>query len=112
MANEKEKKLGSRRIVFKKPDFEKFARKLAKWGDSLSPKERALLITVLDKGSHGVRAAGDDVVQTTTTIEVEAADFNLEQFLVELLLALEGVSAEVDEDGPSWVQEITATTKT
>jgi hypothetical protein len=60
----------------------------------------------LDKGSIGIRTAGDETVHTTTTVSVEAREFDLGQFIVELLLALEGVSAEVDEDGPSWVQEI------
>jgi hydroxymethylglutaryl-CoA reductase len=75
------------------------------WSTSLSPEERALLVAALNKGSQGIRKAGGGTVQTTTSVKMEA-DFNLGQFIVELLLALEGVSAEVDEDGPTWVEEI------
>ena len=104
----KKKKPGTRRVVFKKADYEKFAEKIEKWSSSLPPEERALLIAVLDKGSNGIRTAGDATVHITTTVSVAAKEeFNLGQFIVELLLALEGVSAEVDEDGPSWIQEIT-----
>jgi hypothetical protein len=102
----KKGKPGTRRVVFKKADYEKFAKKLEKWGSSLSPEERALLIAVLDKGSKGIRTAGDETIHTTTTVSVAAMEFDLGQFVVELLLALEGVSAEVEEDGPSFVQEI------
>ena len=103
----------TKRVVFKKSDFEKFAKKLGKFGDSLSPEERALLMVVLDKGGVSARSSGKDPIQTTSTVSVkmEVAEFDLGQFIVELLLALEGISAEVDDDGPSWVEEVTATTK-
>lgn len=99
---------GKRRVTFKKDDFEKFAAKLEKFGSTLSPEERGLLLAVLDKGSKTIRTAGDSTVHTTTTISVDmvAREFDLGQFIVELLLALKGVSVEVDEDGPSFVQEI------
>jgi hypothetical protein len=90
-------------ITFSKPDFEKFARKMEKFSGSLSPAERALLMVVLDKGQRGGKGTTSPV---TTTVAMEASDFDIVQFLVELLLAIEGISAEVDEDGPSWVQEI------
>lgn len=97
----------SRRVTFKKADFENFAKKLENWGSSLPPEERAILMVALNRGSRGIRAAGGGTVHTTTAVSMElASDFNLGQFIVELLLALEGVSAEVDEDGPSWVQEM------
>jgi hypothetical protein len=100
------KKPGTRRVTFKKADFERFAKKMEGWStSSLSPEERALLVAALNKGSQGIRKAGGGTVQTTTSIKM-AEDFNLGQFIVELILALEGVSAEVDEDGPTWVEEI------
>lgn len=103
----KKKDPRSRRVTFKKADYEKFAKKLDKWSSSLSPEERALLIAVLDKGSEGIRKAGEGVVHTATTVSVNMErDFDLGQFIVELLLALEGVSAEVSEDGPSFVDEV------
>jgi hypothetical protein len=101
----KKKHPGTRRVTFKKADFERFAKKMEGWSTSLSPEERALLVAALNKGSQGIRKAGGGTVQTTTSVKMEA-DFNLGQFIVELLLALEGVSAEVDEDGPTWVEEI------
>ena len=104
-------KPGLRSVTFKKADFDRFAAKVQKWGKSLSPEEQALLFTVLEKGSSGIRAAGEGVLQSTPTVRVAAEEFNLGQLIVEILLALEGVSAEVDEDGPEWVQEISATTK-
>jgi hypothetical protein len=98
---------GTRRVTFKKADYKKFAKKLDEWGSTLSPEERALLIAVLDKGSTGIRKTGDAAVQTATTVSVNmASDFDFGQFIVRLLLALGGISAEVDEDGPSFVQEI------
>ena len=96
----------SRRVVFKKADFKRFADKIEKWGKTLPPEEQALLLAVIDKGSKGIRSAGDRPPHVTTSLNMEASDFDLGQFIVELLLALEGISAEVDEDGPSWVQEI------
>ena len=102
----KEKHPGTRRVTFTKADFERFAKKMEGWSTSLSPEERALLVAALNKGSQGIRKAGGGTVQTTTSVKMEAEDFNLGQFIVELLLALEGVSAEVDEDGPTWVEEI------
>ena len=103
----KDKEPGPRRVTFKKADYEKFAKKLDRWGASLSPEERALLIAVVDKGSKVVRTASNATVHTATTVSMEMErDFNLGQFIVEVLLALKGVSAEVDEDGPSFVQEI------
>ncbi len=104
----KKKESATRRVTFKKADYEKFAKKLDKWGTSLSPEERALLMAVLDKGSEGIRKSGEGTVHTATTVSVKMeSDFNLGQFIVELLLALEGVSAEVSEDGPSFVDEVT-----
>lgn len=102
----KEKKPGTRRVEFKKADYEKFAGKLEKWSSTLSPEERALLIAVLEKGSSSIRTAGDETIHTTTTLSIAAREFDLGQFLVELLLAIQGISAEVEEDGPSWIQEI------
>jgi len=102
----KKEPTGKRRVVFKKGDYQKFAKKLEKWSYSLSPEERALLIAVLDKGSTSIRTSGDDTVHTTTTVSVAALEFDLGQFVVEILLALAGIEAEVDEDGPSFVQEI------
>ena len=100
------KNSGTRRVTFKKADFERFAKKMEGWStSSLSPEERALLVAALNKGSQGIRKAGGGTVQTTTSIKM-AEDFNLGQFIIELILALEGVSAEVDEDGPTWVEEI------
>jgi hypothetical protein len=95
----------TRRVTFKKADFERFAKKMEGWSTSLPPEERALLVAALNKGSQGIRKAGGGTVQTTTSVKM-AEDFNLGQFIVELILALEGVSAEVDEDGPTWVEEI------
>ena len=101
-----EKDPGSRRVTFKKSDYEKFAKKLDEWSCSLSPEERALLTAVLDKGSQGIGKAGPGRVHTATTVSVKMeSDFDLGQFIVELLLAFEGVTAEVSEDGPSWIQE-------
>jgi hypothetical protein len=104
MASRKSRK---KHVTFKKADFMKFASKMEEWGKTLPPEEQVLLIAVLDKGSRGIRAAGDDVIQTTTTVSIAAAEFDLGQFLVELLLALKGITAEVEEDGPSWIEEIT-----
>lgn len=120
MASEKKRKAKAkakskpkpRRVVFKKADYQKFARKLESFSETLSPEERALLIAVLNKGSRTIRAASDDVVQTAITVGVAARNFDLGQFIVKILLALQGIEAVVEEDGPSWVQEITATTKT
>jgi hypothetical protein len=106
--NSKQKVPGTRRVTFKKGDYEKFAKKLDQWSSSLSPEEQALLIAVLDKGSESIRKADDATVHTATTVSIKMeADFDLGQFIVELLLALEGVSAEVTEDGPSFVDEVT-----
>jgi hypothetical protein len=103
----KKKAPTTRRITFKKADYQKFAKKMDQWSSSLSPEERALLIAVLDKGSAGIRNSGDATVQTTMTVGVKMErDFDLGQFIVEVLLALEGITAEVDEDGPSFVDEI------
>jgi hypothetical protein len=100
------------RIQFKKADFERFAEKMGSWSESLSPKERALLIAVLDKGSRGIRAGADQTVQTTTTVSRDAEGFDLGQFIVKLLLAIQGVYAEVDAEGDNaWINEITATTR-
>jgi len=104
----KEKDPGTRRVTFKKGDYEKFAKKIDKWSSSLSPEERALLIAVLDKGSASIRKANEATVHTATTVSVKMeSDFNLGQFIVELLLAIEGIVAEVSEDGPSFVDEVT-----
>jgi len=106
--NSKQKGSSTRRVTFKKADYEKFAKKLDKWSSSLSPEERALLMAVLDKGSEGIRKAGDGRVHTATTVSIKMeSNFDLGQFIVEFLLALEGVSAEVSEDGPSFVDEVT-----
>jgi hypothetical protein len=105
--NSKKKGPATRRVTFKKADYQKFAKKMDQWSSSLSPEERALLVAVLDKGSASIRKAGDETVQTTMTVGVKMErDFDLGQFIVELLLALEGVTAEVDEDGPSFVDEV------
>jgi hypothetical protein len=106
------KQIGSRRVTFHKDDFVQFAHKMKAWGKSLTPEEQALLITVIERGSQGILAAGDGVTQKTMALEVAPAEFNLGQVIVEILLAIEGIVAEVGEDGPSWIQEITATTKT
>lgn len=100
----------SHRVVFTKHQYEAFAKKLDKWTAALPPEERAIMIAALDKGFNVVCTAtdkSDKNVYTATPIDLKmAADFNLGQFIVEVLLALEGVSAEVDEDGPSYVQEL------
>jgi hypothetical protein len=104
----KKRKTPGRRVTFKKADFEKFAKKMEAFSSTLSPEERALLIASLDKVSTSVRKAGSRPVQTATTVSVKMeADFDLGQFIVELLLALEGIEAVVDEDGPSFVDEVT-----
>jgi hypothetical protein len=103
----KNKEAATRRLTFKKADYQKFAKKLDAWSSTLSPEERALLIAVLDKGAVDIRKAGDETIQTTTTVSMTMArEFNLGQFIVKLLLALKGVKAEVTEDGPSFVDEI------
>jgi hypothetical protein len=107
MVSKKTKPHRSKRVVFTKHQYEAFAKKLNKWTGALPPEERAIMIAALDRGLNVVRRAGDKSEYTATPINLEMTrEFNLGQFIVEVLLALEGVSAEVDEDGPSYVQEI------
>jgi hypothetical protein len=63
----KKKHPGTRRVTFKKVDFERFAKKMEGWSTSLSPEERALLVAALNKGSQGIRKAGGGTVQTTSS---------------------------------------------
>lgn len=100
-------------VVFERANYEQFAAKLHKFGKTLSPEERALLMVVLDKGSRSLQKADKDTIHTTSVVSstTVAREFDLGQFIVELLLAIQGISAVVEEDGPSWIQEVTATTK-
>jgi hypothetical protein len=105
MGSEKKIAKGGRRIRFKKADYQKFARKMEQWSSTLSGPERALLKVVVERGSQGIKAAGGDAVHTT--VGITAMEFDLGQFVVELLLAIQGISAEVDAEGDdAWVQEI------
>jgi len=99
------KNVKGRRITFKKADYQKFSQKVEQWSKTLSPQEHALLLVVLERGSQGVRGAGDNAVHTT--VNIAAAEFDIGQFIVELLLAIQGISVEVDAEGEdAWVQEI------
>src|SRR5215475_3686200 len=79
-----------RRITFKKADYEKFSRKVEEWSKTLSPAEHALLLVVLERGSQGIRVAGDQAVHTT--VDIVPLEFDIGQFIVELLLAIQGIS--------------------
>ncbi len=100
-------------VVFERAAYEQFAAKLHKFGKSLTPEERALLMVVLDKGSRSLQKADKDTLHSTSVVSSTsvAREFDLGQFIVELLLAIQGISAVVEEDGPRWIQEVTATTK-
>jgi hypothetical protein len=103
----------SEHVVFERANYEQFATKLHKFGKTLTPEERALLMVVLDKGARSVQKADKDTVHSTSVVSstTVAREFNLGQFIVEILLAIQGISAVVEEDGPSWIQEVTSTTK-